>query len=86
MGVTFEGAVLLAALHCCTMDPFFVLKGTVHPKMKNLSSFTHGQVVPNQYEFCSFAEHKISYFERIWITRQFMDPSLWTVGAHKLFD
>ncbi len=27
------------------------IKGTVHPKMKILSSFTHPQVVPNLYEF-----------------------------------
>ncbi len=30
------------------------LKGTVHPKMKILSSFTYPQVVPNLYEcLCS---------------------------------
>jgi len=36
-----------------------VLKGIVHPKMKNLSSFIHPHVVSNLYELLSFAEHKI---------------------------
>ncbi len=40
-----------------------ILKGTVHPKMKILSSFTHPQVVPNLYEFLCSAEHKGRYFE-----------------------
>jgi len=31
--------------------------------MKILSSFTHPQVVANQYEFLSSAEHKGRYFE-----------------------
>ncbi len=39
------------------------LKGTVHPKMKILSSFTHPQVVPNLYEFVCSAEHTGRYFE-----------------------
>ncbi len=39
------------------------LKGTVHPKMKILSSFTHLQVVPNLYECLCSAEHKGRYFE-----------------------
>jgi len=34
------------------------LKGTVHPKMRILSSFTHPQVVPNLYVFIGSAEHK----------------------------
>ncbi len=38
------------------------LKGTVHPKMKILSSFTHPQVDPNLYE-CVCSEHKGRYFE-----------------------
>ncbi len=38
------------------------IKGTVHPKMKILSSFTHPQVVPNLYE-CVCSEHKGRYFE-----------------------
>jgi len=38
------------------------LKGTVHPKMNILSSFTHPQVVSNLYEFLSSVEHKIRYF------------------------
>ncbi len=39
------------------------LKGTVHPKMKILSSFTHPQVVPNLYECLCSAEHKGRYSE-----------------------
>ncbi len=38
------------------------LKGTVHPKMKILSSFTHPQVDPNLYE-CVCFEHKGRYSE-----------------------
>ncbi len=37
-------------------------KGTVHPKMKILSSFTHPQVDPNLYE-CVCSEHKGRYSE-----------------------
>ncbi len=40
----------------------FILKGTVHPKMKILS-FTHPQVDPNLYECLCSAEHKGRYFE-----------------------
>ncbi len=39
-----------------------LLKGTVHPKMKILSSFTHPQVDPNLYE-CVCSEHKGRYSE-----------------------
>ncbi len=38
------------------------LKGTVHLKMKILSSFTHPQVDPNLYE-CVCSEHKGRYSE-----------------------
>jgi len=38
-------------------------KGTLHPEMKILSSFTHPQVVANLNEFFSSAEHKGRYFE-----------------------
>ncbi len=38
------------------------LKGTVHPKMKTQSSFTHPQVDPNLYE-CVCSEHKGRYSE-----------------------
>ncbi len=37
---------------------FMVLKGIVHPKMKNLPSFTNAQAVPNLNEFLSSFEHK----------------------------
>ncbi len=39
------------------------LKGTVRPKMKILSSFTHPQVVTNLYECVCSAEHKGRYSE-----------------------
>ncbi len=39
------------------------LKGTVLPKMKVLSSFTHPQVLPNLYECLCSAEHKGIYSE-----------------------
>jgi len=39
------------------------IKGTLPPKMKILSSFTHPLVVANLYEFLSSAEHKGRYFE-----------------------
>ncbi len=39
------------------------IKGTVHPKIKILSSFTLPQVVPNLYECICSAEHKGSYSE-----------------------
>ncbi len=38
------------------------VKGTVHPKIKILSSFTHPQVDPNLYE-CVCSEHKGRYSE-----------------------
>ncbi len=38
-------------------------KGTVHPKMKILSSFTHPQADPNLYECVCSAEHKGRYSE-----------------------
>jgi len=41
---------------------FKPLKGTVHPKILILPSFTHPQVVPNLNVFLS-SEHKIRYFE-----------------------
>ncbi len=47
-----------------------VLKGTVHPKMKNLSSFTQPQVVTNLHEsICS--EHKRKIFWRMRETEPF---------------
>ncbi len=39
------------------------IKGTVHPKMNILSSFTHPQVFPNLYECLCSAEHKGRYSE-----------------------
>ncbi len=39
------------------------VKGTVHPKMKILSSFTHPQLVPNLNECLCSAEHKGRYSE-----------------------
>jgi len=53
------------------------LKGILHPKMKILSSFTHPQVVPNLYEFLSFAEHKGRYFENDW--------NFGTIDFHSIF-
>ncbi len=44
------------------MNEDVVLKGTVHPKMKIQSSFTHPQVDPNLYE-CVCSEHKGRYSE-----------------------
>ncbi len=46
-----------------TLEHKTSLKGTVHPKMKILSSFTHPQVVPNLYECVCSAEHKARYSE-----------------------
>ncbi len=48
------------------------LKGTVHPKMKILSSFTHPQVDQNLYE-CVCSEHKGRYFEEKFVIRLFWD-------------
>ncbi len=45
-----------------TVPTITFVKGTVHPKMKILSSFTHPQVGPHLYE-CVFSEHKGRYFE-----------------------
>lgn len=39
--------------------PSDLLKRTVHPKMKTLSSFTHPHVVPNPCDFLSFVKHKM---------------------------
>ncbi len=39
-------------------------KGTVHPKWKMLSSFSHPQAVPDLYEFISSTEHKIRHLEK----------------------
>ncbi len=44
---------------------FSIFKGTVHPKMKILASFTHSQIILNLYEFLSSVEHKRSYFWRM---------------------
>ncbi len=41
----------------------FTFKGTVHPKMRIVSSFTHPGVVPNLYECVCSAEHKGGYSE-----------------------
>jgi len=40
-----------------------MLKGSVHPKIKILSAFTHPHVVPNLYVFICCAEHKGRYLE-----------------------
>ncbi len=48
------------------------VKGTVHPKIKILSSFTHPQVVPNLYEVICSAEQNIrKIFWRKFVTRLF---------------
>ncbi len=39
--------------------------------MNILLSFTHPHVVPNLYEFLSYVEHKIRYFEEFWRTKEF---------------
>ncbi len=59
---------------------FFALKGTVHPKMSILSSFTRHQVVPNLYE-CVCSEHKGKYFEEC--GKQYISPTVEVNGATK---
>ncbi len=51
------------AVPCNALVWWIRLKGTVHPKMKILSSFTHPQLVPNLYECLCSAEHKGRYSE-----------------------
>jgi len=48
--------------HYC-ISWYWIFKGTLHPKLKILSSFTHPQVFENLCEFLSSAEHKGRYFE-----------------------
>ncbi len=61
----------------CKKSPpiiLFLIKGTVHPKMKILSSFTHPHVIPNLYKFLSYVEHKRRYFEEFWWTKKLLAP------------
>ncbi len=70
---------------------FPYLKGIVHPKMNILSSFTHPQVVPNQYECLCSAENKGRYSEecgkhQFWGTIDFHSiffPTMEVNGAPK---
>ncbi len=55
------------------------IRGIVLPKMKILSSFTHPQVVPNQYEFICSAKHKRRYFEKF-LTRLFWGTIAFLAG------
>ncbi len=54
--------IAVTALNSCVVG-LSKLKGTVHPKMKILSSFTHPQVDPNLYEFLCSAKNKGRYSE-----------------------
>ncbi len=58
------------------------VKGTVHPKMKLLSSFTHPQVDPNLYECVCSAEHKGRYSEE-WGKQSIFSPTMEVNGAPK---
>ncbi len=44
------------------MSEVSTLKGTVHPKMTILPSFTHSHVIPNMQDFISSVYHKRRYF------------------------
>ncbi len=61
---------------------FLSLKGTVHPKMKILSSFTHPQVDPNLYE-CVCSEHKGRYSEEWGKQSSIFSPTIEVNGAPK---
>jgi len=64
MGSLSQGhCIAVTALNSCVVVGLSKLKGTVHPKMKILSSFTHPQVDPNLYEFLCSDEHKGRYSE-----------------------
>ncbi len=54
--------IAVTALNSCVVV-LSKFKGTVHPKMKILSLFTHSQVDPNLYEFLCSAKHKGRYSE-----------------------
>ncbi len=56
--------------------------GTVHPKMKILSSFTHPQVDPNLYE-CVCSEHKGRYSEERGKQSSIISPTMEVNGAPK---
>lgn len=66
-----------------------IIKGIVQPKMKNLSSFTLPQGIPNPYEIPSSAKPKI--FCRLWVTKQLTVPTDFhsmenkQYGDHQLF-
>ncbi len=81
----------------CKKSPpiiLFLIKGTVHPKMKILSSFTHPRVIPNLYKFLSYVEHKRRYFEEFRWTKKLLAPidfhcrernTMKVNGDHQLF-
>ncbi len=56
---------LLISVYCSVLvkSVFSACFLKVHPKMKNLSSFTQPQVAPNLYECLYSAKHKGRYFE-----------------------
>ncbi len=65
--------LLLSVLDLCICQYFglqplpksFQLKGIVHPKIL-FQNVVHPHVIPNLYEFLSYAEHKRRYFEECW--------------------
>jgi len=64
MKVIQHRLILLLNIKCPQLSkPKVNFKGLVHPKMKNLSVFTHPHVVPNLYVFICSVEHKGRYLE-----------------------
>ncbi len=51
-----------------------IIKGTVQPKIKIVSSFSHPHVVPNLYKFLSYVEHKRRYSEEFCRTKHLLVP------------
>lgn len=56
----YEGSLLF-----CNCKLAEIMKRTVYPKLKPLSSFTHPQVATNLYQFLSSVEHKIRSFKNV---------------------
>ncbi len=51
-----------------------IIKGTVQPKIKIVSSFSHPHVVPNLYTFLSYVEHRRRYSEEFCRTKHLLVP------------
>lgn len=66
------------------MRAILTVKEMVHPKMTNLSSFTHPQALSNLYEFPSAVGHRIRYFEERWQPNSRWQPSTSTVFPVKV--